>query len=526
MKIAVFTGNLAFSVRKGIAEIDKVIPGLQWLVIEHSPSRRPAQLLKNQWSNFKRNGWRWIPYQAGDILQRLAPSSKSTAPPKPRPGAEFGTAALRSRPNFTFLKVGDIHAESTLEAVRQFAPDLGLSLAAPILRAELFDLPRKGTLNLHKGRVPDYRGMPPAFWELWNGEDSVGCTVHWVAEKLDAGDVAGETVVRRAPFSTLRGLQLKLDETGVDLMREAVQQVVAEQRPARPQPAGGATYRKPTLSQVAELERKLRGLQPPSPPLTRRLAKAAITSGGFRAWQLGMSHMLAPRITVLLYHRVTDDVRDNLSVGIEQFDRQLALLSRHCQVLSIDEVLDSSTVKASGKPQVCITFDDGYLDNYTHAAQILLRHQLPAAFFVSTGLIGSDRRFPHDTKRGNDFIPLMDWDHLGRMHGYGFTIGSHTVNHIDCAAEPEEVVLRELADSRDALHERLGLRETILAYPYGKRSNMTPERLEMVKQAGYRGCLSAYGGANIGSVDRFNVLRRGIHWEFSDEAFLFAALGL
>ena len=54
---------------------------------------------------------------------------------------------------------------------------------------------------------------------------------------------------------------------------------------------------------------------------------------------------------------------------------------------------------------------------------------------------------------------------------------------------------------------------------------MTPERLELVRQAGYVACLSAYGGSNIGAVDPFNLLRRGIHWEYSDRAFLFACLG-
>src|SRR5688572_31504720 len=67
-------------------------------------------------------------------------------------------------------------------------------------RSTLF--PYTTLFRSHKGRVPDYRGMPPAFWELWNDETSVGCTVHWVAEKLDTGDVVRETTVRRDRKST------------------------------------------------------------------------------------------------------------------------------------------------------------------------------------------------------------------------------------------------------------------------------------------------------------------------------------
>lgn len=119
----------------------------------------------------------------------------------------------------------------------------------------------------------------------------------------------------------------------------------------------------------------------------------------------------------------------------------------------------------------------------------------------------------------------MEWDHLREMRAAGFTIGSHSVSHIDCAAKPEAVVCRELAQSQDDLRRELGLRDIVFAYPYGGRQHMTPARLEKFKKAGFVGCLSAYGGTNIGHVDRYDVKRRGIHWEYSDRAFLFECFG-
>ena len=100
------------------------------------------------------------------------------------------------------------------------------------------------------------------------------------------------------------------------------------------------------------------------------------------------------------------------------------------------------------------------------------------------------------------------------------------MSHIDCAAEPEDIVRSELAGSLADLKRELGARDTLFAYPYGGRQHMTPQRLELVKQAGYKGCLSAYGGVNVSNVDRFNVLRGGMQWEFSDRAFFFQCLGL
>lgn len=523
--IVVFTNNLAYSVRKGIVEIDKTLAGAQWLIVIGSQPPSLVRLARNQWRNLRRNGWRWLPYQAADLWRRVAERFRTSEPPGAL-GAEYSTSALRARPNVRVLEVFDINAPSTCAAVREFAPDLGLSLAAPILRDSLFSIPRLGTLNLHKGRLPYYRGMPPAFWELWNGEQAVGCTVHRMDEKLDTGEIVCEARVEREKFSTVRGMQLRLDEVGVELMREAVQQVLDGTACAMPQAAGGKTYRKPTLAQVSALHRRLASASLTSARPIKRLATEVISGTAFFAWRLGLRRLLAPRISVLLYHRVSDDARDNLTVGVEQFDRQMELISRYCQSLSIDEVLDCAAVPRTRKPLVCITFDDGYLDNYLNAAPILLRHGVPAAFFVSTGLIGTQGRFPHDVRRGNPVIPLMDWDHLRALHAAGFVIGSHSVSHIDCAAESAERVRSELEQSRAHLRRELGLERVIFAYPYGGREHMTGERLELVKQAGYSGCLSAYGGTNLRKVSRFNVLRRGIHWEFSDRALLFECLGL
>ena len=59
----------------------------------------------------------------------------------------------------------------------------------------------------------------------------------------------------------------------------------------------------------------------------------------------------------------------------------------------------------------------------------------------------------------------------------------------------------------------------IFAYPFGGRANMTPEALALVKEVGYQGCLSAYGGVNDGPIDRFNVKRVGVNHRFTRMSF-------
>jgi peptidoglycan/xylan/chitin deacetylase (PgdA/CDA1 family)/folate-dependent phosphoribosylglycinamide formyltransferase PurN len=526
-RIVVFTGDLNYGVRKNVVEIDRVMPGLTWLIVIHRPKRTLRHVLLAQWRNLKTHGWRRIPVLALALRQRLrAPVSEPAL--EQYPGSAYATSALKAAANVRIVATQAIHAPEVLREVTAFDPDLGLSLAAPILRRNLFSIPKLGTINLHKGKVPDYRGMPPAFWELWNDEESVGCTVHWVRQKLDSGPIVATASIKRERYSTVRGLQLCLDEVGGDLMREAVANIARGVSRFPEQTSGGRTYRKPTLAQEAELARKLasRAPLPPRARLPTRLLKDAIKRTASITGSRMVRGIWTPRVTVLLYHRVTDEVRDNLTVGIEQFDRQMALLRRHAQVISIENLLSVEVAPRTDKPLVCVTFDDGYLDNCVNAAPILLRHGIPAAFFVATGIIGTDGRFPHDIRRGNPPISMMRWEHIRQMYEAGFTIGSHSVSHIDCAAEPVSVVRTELAQSREDLCRTLGLQHVIFAYPYGGPQHMTPDRLELVKEAGYIGCLSAYGGSNVGRIERFNVLRRGIHWEFSDTSFLYESLGL
>ncbi|MGD8277835.1 MAG: polysaccharide deacetylase family protein [Gemmatimonadota bacterium] len=527
-RIVVFTGRLDYPLRKAIVEIDAVVPDVSWLVLIHAPTRSVRKLARSQWRNLKRNGWRWIPYQARNVLARIAERLRrpddDVAPE--HPGALYGPEPFLARGNLDVERVASVHAPSSLERVTAFAPDLGISWGGPILKPELFTIPRAGTVNLHQGKVPDYRGMPPAFWELWNDEDRVGCTVHRVDAALDTGDIVAQGTLERERFASLRGMQLRLDELGIRLMRDAVRDTLAGRTRATPQPPGGRTYRKPTLVQAAELQRRLPRRRPPAASPIRQLGKDIGARTLSTLWRAGMARAFPPRVTVLLFHRVSDDARDDLTVGVEQFDHQMGLLRRHCRILSIPELLALSRPPRSRRPLVAVTFDDGYLDNFTNAAPILLRHAIPAAFFVATGIIGTDRQFPHDVRRGNPFIPIMEWDHVRTLRDAGFTIGSHTVSHIDCAAEPADVVDAELRQSLTDLRRELGLRDVVFAYPYGGRQHMTADRLRIVRDAGYTACLSAYGGANTGAFDRFDIRRRGIHWEYSDPAFLFRCLGL
>jgi peptidoglycan/xylan/chitin deacetylase (PgdA/CDA1 family) len=225
------------------------------------------------------------------------------------------------------------------------------------------------------------------------------------------------------------------------------------------------------------------------------------------------------RVTVLLYHRVSDDSRNSLTVGLEQFERQMRDARRHSRVVSIEDIVQGKVSRRSLRPIVAVTFDDGYLDNYECAAPILLRCRVPAAFFVSTRLVDSDRGFPHDLARYGSAIPTMTWKQVEALKRWTFGVGSHTQTHINCAKDDPRAVEREIIESKRDLERVLALKDCIFAYPYGGRGDFNDAWRERVRQIGYLGCLSAYGGCNRQEIDPFNVVRTGVSHAFGRWAF-------
>ncbi len=67
--------------------------------------------------------------------------------------------------------------------------DLGILYGTNIIKETVFSVPKLGSINIHQGLAPLYRGGPTVFWELFNDEKEVGITVHFVAAKVDTCDI-------------------------------------------------------------------------------------------------------------------------------------------------------------------------------------------------------------------------------------------------------------------------------------------------------------------------------------------------
>jgi glycosyltransferase involved in cell wall biosynthesis len=146
--------------------------------------------------------------------------------------------------------VPDIHAPEVLQQVEALEPDLGLVYGSPILRPELFEKPRLGTLGIHHGKLPEYRGNKTTFWAMSNGEPAAGVTIQRINAGLDTGEILEEGRVgigRRSP----RAVWSDLENLGLDLYLRAILRVRSGDATYRPQTGPkGKLYRNPELGDL------------------------------------------------------------------------------------------------------------------------------------------------------------------------------------------------------------------------------------------------------------------------------------
>ena len=419
-------------------------------------------------------------------------------------------STLRGAPH---IFVDSLNSAGARRELATLDADLGLVIGTRILKRATFAVPRLGCINVHKGKVPEYRGQPPAFWELYNGEKSAGVTIHFVDDTLDTGDIVTDGSVPIDPRDTEHSLKVKLDDLAATRLAEAVELIATGSVTARRQaPSGSPAYTTPTRAQRAVLSRRLGTA--PEPGLKRAIKgtfyRACITVGPVLIRNAWLRLRRRSRYTVLLYHRVNDVSKDNLTTSLDRFIEHLATLKRHYLVVSLSAALEAARIgHYLGPNVVVITFDDGYADNHDIAAPILEHFGLPATFFVSAGLVDTDLRFAHDAKSPHRFSNLT-WQQVTSLAARGFEIGSHGWSHKNLARSPLEEARREILRSRDALTQRLGIPPRSFAYPYGGREDISLEVLREIRAAGFQVVASAYGGVNHGSLLPDNLLRVGV----------------
>jgi methionyl-tRNA formyltransferase len=157
------------------------------------------------------------------------------------------------------VRVPTLNGDEARAALRRLGADVAVSLDNALIGEATFSLPAHGTINVHHGAVPDYRGGPPVFWELLDGRQTVGFTIHRIDAGIDTGPVLAEGEVpieRRGSLAeTLAATIPRLHEASLDALERVLD---AGDLEGRPQPRGGRHRTTPTLRDYLRVRRALR----------------------------------------------------------------------------------------------------------------------------------------------------------------------------------------------------------------------------------------------------------------------------
>jgi peptidoglycan/xylan/chitin deacetylase (PgdA/CDA1 family) len=220
--------------------------------------------------------------------------------------------------------------------------------------------------------------------------------------------------------------------------------------------------------------------------------------------------MIARQGVIVAFHRVNDRTAgDALTIGVREFDSFCGLFREHFDVVPLAEILRRIRASAPLAGALAITFDDGYLDNFEEARPILLRHGLPATFFVSTDFIGTDI-VPWWDQGIRPPPPWMRWEHVAQLQADGFDIGGHTRTHADLGQVKGAAAWAEISGGRAELAQRLGQMPAHFAFPYGRPENLLEENRVLVQKAGFTCCVSCHGGTVRYPADPFRLQRAPI----------------
>jgi hypothetical protein len=244
LKVVVFTGGavLEQDCLEFIARVEAE-PRLQLVGVfceSHSPGA--SGVIRDLW---RRRRWLAPLLLAQRVLCRIARMLAT-------PGAEMARHRTLRRIGERVHFVADLHAASVLSRVSRLRPDLGAVYGGPILRPALFRIPRAGTLGIHHGRLPHYRGKKTTFWAMHNGEETVGVAIQRIGSGLDRGDILRDAVLRtgRTPLPVVNR---RLERLGHDLYIEALRSVHEGTAVFRPQAAaaGAPLYKDPRPADIA-----------------------------------------------------------------------------------------------------------------------------------------------------------------------------------------------------------------------------------------------------------------------------------
>ncbi len=133
------------------------------------------------------------------------------------------------------IQPDDLKSPEFASALKTINADVFAVVGFRILPPSIFEMPPKGTVNLHASLLPRYRGAAPIQWALMNGDETTGVTSFFIQKRVDTGDMILQKEVVILPEDNGGSLHDKLAEAGAETLLQTMDMINLNKATSRPQ---------------------------------------------------------------------------------------------------------------------------------------------------------------------------------------------------------------------------------------------------------------------------------------------------
>jgi len=149
--------------------------------------------------------------------------------------------------NIPILQPTNLKEPSFQEELKAWNADIQVVIAFRMLPESVWDMPPRGTINLHASLLPDYRGAAPINWAIINGETESGLTTFQLVHEIDKGEILMQHKMQIGEEDNAGSLHDRMMQEGADLVLETLNGLESGELTAHAQDESSARHAAPKI---------------------------------------------------------------------------------------------------------------------------------------------------------------------------------------------------------------------------------------------------------------------------------------
>lgn len=162
-------------------------------------------------------------------------------------------------------------------------------------------------------------------------------------------------------------------------------------------------------------------------------------------------------INVIYYHDIIEGEGNNAQhTNVETFKKQMEyLVSKGYKTITFDDIEKGEEITFKDK-YVLITFDDGWVSNYSKIFEFMKERNIKYNIFLEVGAISKNPEY-------------LTWDQVREMHDSGVVgFGAHTYSHVSMKDIETIDTQKEVEEVNNIIFKEIGFYPVDFCYPYGQ----------------------------------------------------------